>query len=512
MALAAPAVNFLGPRARAFSWPSAAVRASRPVIGVNRLGPTPGATLTEGAVASASPTAAVGATGHVAASGSIPAGPVATLPPAPVSIAGLNVKAYGARGDGVTDDTQAIQAALDAARQAGGGTVVLPPGTYLVTMRTHPLSSQYLTALVVGSRTAVVGYGKDASIIRLAGGQPAAPPSGHACVMLNYQIASGGDNGMLVQDLTVDGSAARQGSAFHDGIFWMRTRGVRHLRVRVKDMRGIARQPPSGETFHFETELGSDTTYQDCEALATFAGTASGFSANAHTNATWSNCIATGMGIGQGFTHWNCQRMSYVNCQAYRNGWYGFNSEISTGVTYSGCQSGRSSMGNVMHGYVLLGSSQMLLQSCSARNNGQDGIAFQGATDARVIGGDYSYNRYGMTLDQKAGNIRVSGGVTAVGNSAAPVAIPGYGLPLHGPLPSNAFPALPPSGQPLTSPFPMDCAVRVSAGASSCAVVVGGVDSGIVAPAGSSATVTVLAFQTIALRYATAPSWAWSAL
>ncbi|TMD40070.1 MAG: hypothetical protein E6I88_10665, partial [Chloroflexi bacterium] len=91
MALAAPAVNFLGPRARAFSWPSAAVRASRPVIGVNRLGPTPGATLTEGAVASASPTAAVGATGHVAASGSIPAGPVATLPPAPVSIAGLNV-------------------------------------------------------------------------------------------------------------------------------------------------------------------------------------------------------------------------------------------------------------------------------------------------------------------------------------------------------------------------------------------------------------------------------------
>lgn len=39
--------------------------------------------------------------------------------------------AGGARGDGTTDDTRAIQAALDAAGAAGGGTVVLPPGTYL---------------------------------------------------------------------------------------------------------------------------------------------------------------------------------------------------------------------------------------------------------------------------------------------------------------------------------------------------------------------------------------------
>src|SRR6266542_834200 len=41
-----------------------------------------------------------------------------------------NVKAYGAAGDNSTDDTTALQAALDAANAAGGGIVFLPKGVY----------------------------------------------------------------------------------------------------------------------------------------------------------------------------------------------------------------------------------------------------------------------------------------------------------------------------------------------------------------------------------------------
>lgn len=43
----------------------------------------------------------------------------------------LDVRDFGAKGDGATKDTNAIQAAIDKASSSGGGTVVLPPGKYV---------------------------------------------------------------------------------------------------------------------------------------------------------------------------------------------------------------------------------------------------------------------------------------------------------------------------------------------------------------------------------------------
>src|ERR1039457_7524216 len=51
----------------------------------------------------------------------------------------FDVRQFGARGDGKTLDTVAIQAALDACGRAGGGTVKFSPGIYLsqpLTLRT----------------------------------------------------------------------------------------------------------------------------------------------------------------------------------------------------------------------------------------------------------------------------------------------------------------------------------------------------------------------------------------
>jgi len=52
----------------------------------------------------------------------------------------FNIKNYGARGDGKTVNTQAINKAVDACVEAGGGTVIVPAGTYLtgtIQMKSH---------------------------------------------------------------------------------------------------------------------------------------------------------------------------------------------------------------------------------------------------------------------------------------------------------------------------------------------------------------------------------------
>ena len=44
----------------------------------------------------------------------------------------FDVRTFGARGDGASKDTAAVQRALDACAQAGGGRVTVPTGTYLI--------------------------------------------------------------------------------------------------------------------------------------------------------------------------------------------------------------------------------------------------------------------------------------------------------------------------------------------------------------------------------------------
>ena len=54
-----------------------------------------------------------------------------TATPASASSKVFNVREFGAKGDGKTLDTAAIQKALDECGNAGGGTVQFPSGTYL---------------------------------------------------------------------------------------------------------------------------------------------------------------------------------------------------------------------------------------------------------------------------------------------------------------------------------------------------------------------------------------------
>lgn len=64
----------------------------------------------------------------------------------------LDIKKFGAKGDGVTDDTAEIQAALDFANTSGGFRIGVPGGTYLCT-----------SAINIYKKTHLVGVGKSLS-------------------------------------------------------------------------------------------------------------------------------------------------------------------------------------------------------------------------------------------------------------------------------------------------------------------------------------------------------------
>jgi hypothetical protein len=93
-----------------------------------------------------------------------------------------NVKAsaYGAVGNGSTDDSTAIQAALNAVHTAGGGVVYLPASTY-----------SHATTLTVYNNTVLIGDGPQASILSYTGTGTAAvitDTSATGCVFRDFGI------------------------------------------------------------------------------------------------------------------------------------------------------------------------------------------------------------------------------------------------------------------------------------------------------------------------------------
>jgi hypothetical protein len=102
-----------------------------------------------------------------------------------------NVKGYGAVGNGTTDDTTAVQAAITAVEAAGGGVIYFPVGTFLLS----PLT-------ITGSGITIVGSGWS-SILKLA-------PSSN-----DYLIKLSPGSGSVTIDisrLAISGNASNQTS------------------------------------------------------------------------------------------------------------------------------------------------------------------------------------------------------------------------------------------------------------------------------------------------------------
>ncbi len=87
-----------------------------------------------------------------------------------------NVKEFGAKGDGVTDDSAAVTATINAAKKSGGGTIFFPRGTYLFASESIAGAHLYLFNVHnlkfegVGGASILKAASKDKDLILVSGG------------------------------------------------------------------------------------------------------------------------------------------------------------------------------------------------------------------------------------------------------------------------------------------------------------------------------------------------------
>lgn len=124
-------------------------------------------------------------------------------------LTGSDVRAFGAKGDGITDDAPAFQRAIDAVSRAGGGQVVFGPGTYLLRYRASE-DGDGISALTLRSGVTLQGTERDQCVLRVAGNQLG--PGTYA-----RTIASRGElTGSVLRCFTIDGNRRGQGRFGND--------------------------------------------------------------------------------------------------------------------------------------------------------------------------------------------------------------------------------------------------------------------------------------------------------
>ena len=113
-------------------------------------------------------------------------------------MATFDVRAFGAVGDGVTDDTAAIKRAIDACKAAGGGTIEMSAGTYIV--RGDPANASR-GPIELYSNMTLTGAGIGETVIKLA-------DDFNARINGIVRTALETVDNVLISNLTIDGNRA----------------------------------------------------------------------------------------------------------------------------------------------------------------------------------------------------------------------------------------------------------------------------------------------------------------
>ncbi|GHD70193.1 hypothetical protein GCM10010317_076980 [Streptomyces mirabilis] len=330
----------------------------------------------------------------------------------------INVLQRGAKGDGVTDDTTAIQAALNAC--PAGGVVYMPARVYRTSA---PVTIPPFVTLK-GSHGG--GEAQSTSSPRPSAIKPLASFSGGAVVqMLDQQLGGYSTlaSEIAVYNLTIDGSALTAGS----GIAGIRMTGqIQHITMRDVQVRQVP-----GNAFDTAYNLSAPPGPQapfclHWERLSALWAGGTGFALNNSTDSTYIDCYALGCSSWGWYVAGN-NGATWVACRAEWCGLDGFNLATNSAVqTFIGCSTDRNNNhgfsipSSTSTGTIMLSGCRMTRDGRSSTTAGYAGLNVNGTT--RKVIADNLVITTGRDDDGTTGNLSPQYGVSATTSTYVVVA------------------------------------------------------------------------------------------
>ncbi len=295
----------------------------------------------------------------------------------------LNVINYGAKGDGTTDDTKAIQQALTAA--PSGGVVYLPAHTYATTK-----------PLLIPPTVTLQGAHGSHRFATTALIQPTAGFSGAAVIQI-VDKATGGyavdtSTEARIQSISIDGTKLPRSGSVHGIQLVGYVRGCVFSDIFINAVSG------TGLT-KIDNASGTSYSHRGTRILATNCG-GSGFELSM-TDCTWTDLEGLG-NTGANFTITSAANSHFTNCRAEwsgstKNG-FDISGSIYTGhgsggMTFTGCSTDH----NGVYGFnvTAVGNAPIVFTGCMLRRDGRGapstpdsaGFNIKGATAPIIING-----------------------------------------------------------------------------------------------------------------------------
>jgi parallel beta-helix repeat protein len=302
-------------------------------------------------------------------------------PPPPPPPGTYNVLDFGAVGDGVANDRAAIQAAVDAAAQAGGGIVYLPEGVYGI--GNDGLNKTY-AGIQLADGVTLKGAGMGVSTLKVLDGTNISI-TGVVRTPFNTPTSQ-----VTMEDFTIDGNRAGNASGKVDGIF-------------------VGTAPGS-------TQQDSDIVIRRVEVM-----NASGYGFDPHEQTirlTIEDSVAHHNGL-DGFTLDYLIDSTIQNNVAYANDRHGFNIVTTTqntdltgnvafdnggnGITiqrgselipspFDVTITGGEVYGNTLAGVLVKYSHDVVIDGVNIHDNGREGVKIDGSDNVSVVNSTISNN------------------------------------------------------------------------------------------------------------------------